>query len=111
MSYAYGKAEWQTEGRQDERSAVEIIAEIKVGFAQWQMARLHDLSVSGFRMGPMRQGPGGSDVRIRIPGLEPLSAAVRWRDKTVLGCEFTRPLNPYVLQHILRVASSTYARN
>ena len=104
------QADWRTADREDERTAVQIIADVKIGFAQWQMARLHHLSVSGFRMGPMRQGAGGSEVRIRIPGLEPLTAAVRWRNKTGLGCEFARPLNPYVLDHILRVVSSPYLR-
>ena len=88
--------------RRDERFALELIADIKVGFGAWQKSRLNDLSETGFRIGWLPQGGQGSEVRLKIPGMEPLLAYVRWRDTTGLGCEFARPLSPYVLDHIAR---------
>jgi len=88
--------------RRDERFALELIAEIKVGFGAWQKARLGDLSETGFRIGWLPQGGQGSEVRLKIPGMEPLLAYVRWRDNTGMGCEFARPISTYVLDHIAR---------
>ena len=85
-----------------DRVAIEIIAEVKVGFGPWQKSRLNDLSLTGFRIGWLPNGGHGAEVRIRIPGLEPLTALVRWKDVTGMGCEFTRPLSVYVLDHIAR---------
>ena len=81
---------------------IEVIAEVKVGFGAWQKSRLTDVSLSGFRIGWLPNGGQGAEVRIRIPGLEPLTAHVRWKDTTGMGCEFTRPLSVYVLEHIAR---------
>ena len=88
--------------RGGDRVHLEIIAEVKVGFGAWQKSRLNDVSLSGFRIGWLPNGGHGTDVRIRIPGLEPLTALVRWKDSTGMGCEFTRPLSVYVLEHIAR---------
>jgi len=88
--------------RGGDRVPLEIIAEVKVGFGAWQKSRLNDVSLSGFRIGWLPNGGHGSEVRIRIPGLEPLTALVRWKDTTGMGCEFTRPLSVYVLDHIAR---------
>lgn len=90
------------ESRGGDRVSIDIIAEVKVGFGVWQKSRLNDVSLSGFRIGWLPNGGSGSEVRIRIPGLEPLTALVRWKDTTGMGCEFTRPLSVYVLEHIAR---------
>lgn len=62
---------------------------------------LHDLSTTGFRM----QWPIGvhlvDRVSIRFPGLEVLSAEIRWRDGQTVGCEFVKPLSEYVYRHLL----------
>ena len=88
--------------RRGERFALELVAEVKVGFGVWQKARLSDLSETGFRIGWLPNGGQGSDVRLRIPGMEPLLAHVRWRNNTGMGCEFERTLSVYVLEHIAR---------
>jgi hypothetical protein len=92
-------------GRRGDRVALEIITEIKLGFGQWQKTRLSDLSATGFRIGWLPNGGQGAEVRLRIPGMEPLLAYVRWRDNTGMGCEFARPLSVYVLDHLARTCA------
>ncbi len=66
---------------------------------------LEDLSATGFRMnwsaGMLKDVP----VRIRIPGLQVLSADVRWSTVEAIGCQFTAPLHVAVFDHIRREAA------
>ncbi len=88
--------------RSAERAAVTIRCEIRLGFERWHFANLRDLSPDGFQLDwPRTVGDVGM-VRIRIPGLEALTATVRWREGGKAGCQFTAPLSPYVFEHIVR---------
>jgi len=46
--------------------------------------------------------PEGSDVWLRLPGLEPCHAVVAWSKGNFVGCRFERPLHPAVLDMIVR---------
>ena len=90
--------------RDDARAQVTLFADVKVGFGEWQKARLHDISPTGFKIGWMARGGEGSTVSIRLPGMELLRADIRWRSASEMGCEFTRPLSIYVFEHLVRSA-------
>ena len=60
-----------------------------------------DLSTDGFRVGTHLDLAAGSDVWLRLPGLEPCHAQVMWCEKNTLGCAFVRPLHPAVLEMIV----------
>ena len=87
--------------RETLRSAFRIGCHARAGTSSWFTVFLHDLSTTGFKM----QWPLGvrlaERVSIRFPGLEVLSADVRWKDGQTVGCEFSNPLSKYVYEHLL----------
>ena len=91
--------------REDARAALEIVTDVRVGYGPWQKARLSDVSATGFRIGWMPRAGEGNEVTIRLPGIEPLRATVRWKNGNAIGCQFARPLSIYVFEHLVRTAS------
>jgi hypothetical protein len=91
--------------RSAERAGVVLICEVRQGVRPWTQARLEDLSPGGFRIarlaGPRMELP----LRIRIPGMQLLSAEIRWVRDGAVGCAFAEPLHPAVFEHIVRNAS------
>jgi len=63
-----------------------------------------DLSTSGFRVATHLDLHPGTDVWLRLPGIEPCHARAVWSRGHYVGCEFVRPLHPAVLQMIVRNA-------
>ena len=61
-----------------------------------------DLSVDGFRASTHLQLAMGTDVWLRLPGLEPYQAKVMWAKGNFIGCAFERPLHPAVLEMIVK---------
>jgi PilZ domain len=61
-----------------------------------------DLSVTGFRCETSFNLKVGKTVWLTIPGLGPLEAVVKWKDRLQFGCSFAAPLHPAVLDHIAR---------
>ena len=66
-----------------------------------------DLSVDGFRATTHLQLEKGSDVWLRLPGLEPYQAKVMWAKGNFVGCAFERPLHPAVLEMIVKKTGRT----
>jgi hypothetical protein len=64
-----------------------------------------DLSTNGFRVATHLDLQPGTDVWLRLPGIEPCHARAVWCRGHHVGCEFVRPLHPAVLQMIVRNAS------
>jgi len=81
--------------RKSERVALEI-GGTGVGI------QIMDLSTDGFRASTHLQLEKGSDVWLRLPGLEPYHAKVMWSKGAFIGCAFERPLHPAVLDMIVR---------
>ncbi len=84
------------------RAEVTLLCEVRQGTRPWKVARLDDISQAGFRIAWL---PGVSEdkpLRIRIPGLQVLSADIRWRRDYALGCSFSEPLHIAVFEHIVR---------
>ncbi|WP_171033093.1 PilZ domain-containing protein [Qipengyuania marisflavi] len=44
----------------------------------------------------------GSNILVRVGNIGPIPAIVRWREGSVVGAQFERPLHPTVLSHIMR---------
>lgn len=64
-----------------------------------------DLSTSGFRVATHLDLPPGTDVWLRLPGLEPCHARAVWTRGHHVGCQFVRPLHPAVLDMVVRKLS------
>ena len=86
------------------RAEVTLLCEVRQGTAPWKMARLDDISPSGFRIAWLPEANLERPLRIRIPGLQMLAANIRWRRGKAVGCEFVEPLHIAVFEHILRAS-------
>ncbi|MDP8995124.1 MAG: PilZ domain-containing protein [Pseudomonadota bacterium] len=109
--YAPVEAEFSTapdpapQPRAVERIEVEFGAALRQRGATGVSVQIMDLSTNGFRVATHLEIPKGTDVWLRLPGLEPCHARVAWSRGHFLGCEFMRPLHPAVLDMIVRNAS------
>ena len=90
--------------RKSERIAVEVGAGLRQRGASGVSVRVLDLSPEGFRVSTHLELANGSDVWLRLPGLEPLHATVAWSQGHYIGCAFERPLHPAVVDMIVRKA-------
>jgi hypothetical protein len=88
--------------RKSERVALEIGAGLRQRGGTGVSIQILDLSVDGFRACTHLQMDKGSDVWLRLPGLEPYHAKVMWTKGNFIGCAFERPLHPAVLEMIVR---------
>lgn len=87
------------------RVGVAILCEVRQGTRPWKVARLEDLSPEGFRIGWLPDARLEVPLRIRIPGIQLLSARVCWLREGAIGCEFAEPLHVAVFEHIVRSAA------
>ena len=103
------EAEISTEGtvqaRTAERVDVSFGAALRQRGASGVSVQVADLSTNGFRVATHLDLAPGTDVWLRLPGLEPCHARAVWSRGHHVGCEFVRPLHPAVLQMIVRNAS------
>jgi PilZ domain. len=86
----------------DGRAGVSLLCEVRQGSRPWKAARLEDLSPGGFRIAWLPDARPDLPLRIRIPGMQMLSAQVRWKRESAIGCEFAKPLHVAVFDHIVR---------
>ncbi|MEO6718233.1 MAG: PilZ domain-containing protein [Novosphingobium sp.] len=86
------------------RAEVTLLCEVRQGLGPWKLAHLDDISQSGFRIARLPDAAMSRPLRIRIPGLQMLSAEIRWQKGKSVGCEFAEPLHVAVFEHILRAA-------
>lgn len=88
--------------RVSERVPIEIGAGLRQRGASGVSVLVMDLSTHGFRASTHLELPEGTDVWLRLPGLEPYHAKVAWSKGQYIGCAFERPLHPAVLDMIVR---------
>lgn len=50
----------------------------------------------------------GDPPRIRIPGMQLLSAEIRWQTAAAIGCAFSEPLHIAVFEHLVKKANPTF---
>jgi hypothetical protein len=84
--------------RKAERKHCQIGAGLRQRGATGVAVQILDLSTHGFRASTHLDLQQGSDVWLKLPGLEALHAQVAWTDGYLVGCQFVRPLHPAVLQ-------------
>ncbi|MDP3676856.1 MAG: PilZ domain-containing protein [Novosphingobium sp.] len=87
-----------------QRARLSILCEVRQGTRPWQLARLSDLSETGFKLAWLPDYDPSKPLRIRIPGIEMLSAKICWHEGKQIGCEFASPLHVAVFEHIVRLA-------
>jgi len=92
--------------RRSARVAVDVSAGLRQRGASGVSVRVLDLSPHGFRAATHLVLAEGSDVWLRLPGLEPFHAKVAWSEGHYIGCAFERPLHPAVVDMIVRKAGN-----
>ena len=92
------------EGRRAARKEVTVGAGLRQRGAHAVTIQIIDLSTDGFRAATHLDLFPGSDVWLKLPGLESLHAQVVWMRGHMLGCQFVRPLHPAVLEMVVRAA-------
>jgi hypothetical protein len=88
--------------RKSERVKLELGAGLRQRGGTGVAIQILDLSTDGFRATTHLQLEKGSDVWLRLPGLEPHHAKVMWAKGAFIGCAFERPLHPAVLDMVVR---------
>ena len=91
-------------GRRVERVPVELGAGLRQRGASGVSVQIMDLSTDGFRVATHLDLYPGTDVWLRLPGLEPNHARVIWAQGHYVGCAFVRPLHPAVVQMVITKA-------
>jgi len=87
--------------RKSQRVNVEMGAALRQRGAAGVSVQIMDLSVDGFRVATHLDLFEGSDVWLRLGGLEACHAKVVWVSGHFVGCRFTRPLHPAVLDMVV----------
>ena len=59
----------------------------------------------GFRISRLPGVRRDLPLRIRIPGMQMLTAEIRWVRDGAVGCAFAEPLHVAVFEHIVRSAA------
>jgi hypothetical protein len=93
------------EGRKARRAEVCLGAGLRQRGASGVTVQIMDLSTHGFRAATHLELPAGTDIWLKLPGLESLHGRVVWMQGHLLGCEFVRPLHPAVLDMVVRKAA------
>jgi len=88
--------------RQAERKEIVLGAGLRQRGASAVTVQILDLSTHGFRAATHLELPEGTDVWLKLPGLETWHSRVVWMRGHLLGCSFVRPLHPAVLQMIVK---------
>ena len=91
-----------TRPRAAQRIEVSFGAALRQRGASGVSVQVADLSTHGFRVATHLDLPQGTDVWLRLPGIEPCHARAVWCRGHYVGCEFVRPLHPAVLDMIVR---------
>lgn len=92
------------EGRRARRADVMLGAGLRQRGAHAVTVQIVDLSTDGFRAATHLELFTGSDIWLKLPGLESLHARVVWMRGHLLGAQFVRPLHPAVLDMVVQAA-------
>lgn len=103
-----GSLDISVQSRSANRAELVLSCEVRQGTRAWQRVVLEDLSASGFRISGLAHPDSTKALSIRIPGMQLLSARIRWNAGAVVGCEFTTPLHVAVFDHLVKVARSGF---
>ena len=90
--------------RANARAALCVMCEVRQGTRPWQRVVLEDLSATGFRIAGLSNPDYTKNLSIRIPGMQLLTAQLRWQEGRFIGCAFAAPLHVAVFEHLVRQA-------
>jgi hypothetical protein len=90
------------EQRAAQRTGVTLGAGLRQRGASAVTVHIMDLSTTGFRASTHLELMTGTDLWLKLPGLESLQSRVVWMQGHMLGAEFVRPLHPAVLDMVVR---------
>jgi hypothetical protein len=99
---ALAPAQPEPKGRVSKRVSVTLGAGLRQRGASGVTIQVVDLSTHGFRAATHLELEVGTDVWLRLPGLESCHATVAWSKGHLIGCAFERPLHPAVLDMVVR---------
>ena len=85
------------EGRKAERRIVNLAARLRDPGARLIEVDIVDLSVDGFMARGLELALG-SDVWLKMPGLEPQNCKVVWTRDDKVGFKFSNPLHPSTIE-------------
>jgi hypothetical protein len=106
LSTAGVAPEPQGKDRRAERVPIEMGAALRQRGAAGVSVQILDLSTDGFRVATHLDLFVGTDVWLRLGGLEACHAKVVWASGHYVGCAFSRPLHPAVLEMIVQRSKS-----
>lgn len=89
------------EGRSAERRVVNLAASLREPGASVVDTEIVDLSTTGFGAETEMPIETGTQVWLKLPGLEPTSSRCVWVDGKRAGFEFANPLHPATLDLII----------
>lgn len=95
--------------RKEERTPVNIAADLRRRGDRAVKVQLLDLSTKGFRIDSHLVMSDGVEVWIKLPALESLRAYVAWSRGSVIGFAFEQPLHPAVLRMVVAMQNRTGA--
>lgn len=93
-------------GRRAVRRSVSLNAKLRPREGKPADVDVLDLSSLGFRAECLSSFHPGDHVWLKLPGLETLYARVAWTDQAFIGCEFTAPIHPAVIEMVLASTSA-----
>lgn len=108
MSSATADSHGDPPREREERATLSLLCEVRQGTRPWRMVRLEDLSAQGFRIAWFPNVTTELPVRIRIPGIQLLTAHIRWQSNAAIGCSFNEPLHIAVFEHLVRQANPSW---
>jgi hypothetical protein len=90
------------EGRTSERRIVNLAARLREPGASIFDAEVNNLSVDGFMATvPVALEPG-TNVWLRLPGLEPQNSRVVWFEDGKAGFQFVNPIHPATIELLVQ---------
>jgi hypothetical protein len=97
----FGSALSPPRARNADRVPVAVRADLRQRGASSVSVQILDLSTHGFRVDTHLSLDVGTQIWLRLPGLEATPARVAWVEGHRAGCAFDRPLHPAVLSMIV----------
>jgi hypothetical protein len=90
-----------TDGRKAERRIVNLAAALRESGARSSKILVRDISTGGFKAEAEEAHEHGSEVWLKLPGLEAKRSRVVWSLGNDIGCEFEWPLHQRELDLII----------
>lgn len=85
------------EARRSRRATIHVDATLRRREGKTALVDILDLSATGFRAETTGTFKPGTQVWLRLPGLEAILARIIWTENMRIGCAFDQPLHPAVV--------------